>query len=406
MKQITIKCRKNGVQLLTLLTLAIWCMSPGLSMANVEYDASTTKKAKEVTSSTVSHTCSGVDRLLVVGICSKEGSVSSVTYDGSNLSLLAAATRGEVRTEMWYLLAPSTGANDVVVTMDDDRTFSIGVNSYTGVNQSSTFSSNGSAVGSSSPSSITLSSSPGELVIDALGVKATDPSPNGGQTQRTEIENEESLWHSSSDEIGASSVTISYTHNDEDWAIVGGSIRAASVLPIELSRFDVAQIRNTVRITWATATEINNDYFVVERSKGGVDFEEISSIPGAGNSYLELNYTFYDDNPFNSTSYYRLKQVDYDGHYTYSQVQVVNMTKEELTIVNLYPNPVKIDATCILATTSEMEMEITIYSISGSLLTRQYDHLFVGDNIIKVDVNNYPTGKYFFKVTRDLMVGR
>ncbi len=113
-----------------------------------------------------------------------------------------------------------------------------------------------------------------------------------------------------------------------------------SALPIELLSFAAAAIDAHVQLNWATASETNNDYFNVERSADAINFTSISKINGAGNSTQILNYSAVDNAPLNGISYYRLKQNDYNGEFTYSQIEVVyfnNILQE----VEIYPNPAK-----------------------------------------------------------------
>lgn len=109
------------------------------------------------------------------------------------------------------------------------------------------------------------------------------------------------------------------------------------LLPIELTAF----VGNTSGadnvLEWATASEINNDYFILEHSINAENFLEIGKIEGAGNSESPMNYLFTDDNPYIGTTYYRLKQVDYDGNFKYSEIiNVENITTNYFIIT---PNP-------------------------------------------------------------------
>jgi hypothetical protein len=91
-------------------------------------------------------------------------------------------------------------------------------------------------------------------------------------------------------------------------------------LPIELVSFDAGKNEEQrVTLTWVTASEINNNFFTIERSKNGFDFVPILNIPGAGNSTSTLHYSIEDENPLEGDNYYRLKQTDYDGAFTYSE---------------------------------------------------------------------------------------
>ena len=87
----------------------------------------------------------------------------------------------------------------------------------------------------------------------------------------------------------------------------------AVLLPVELLEFNAKPEGRQVRLEWVTATEHDNDHFVVERSSHGLDFEEVSRVPGAGNSTQRLVYSVVDLRPLENLSYYRLRQVDIDG---------------------------------------------------------------------------------------------
>ncbi len=109
-------------------------------------------------------------------------------------------------------------------------------------------------------------------------------------------------------------------------------------LPIELISFKAILKNQIVDLKWQTATEINNDYFTVEKSKDGFVWITVAEQPGAGNSNTFLNYNDVDLNPFIGVSYYRLKQTDYNGDYAYSNAISINNSEES---INIYPNPVK-----------------------------------------------------------------
>ncbi|MCX6290527.1 MAG: hypothetical protein NT126_02030, partial [Bacteroidetes bacterium] len=119
------------------------------------------------------------------------------------------------------------------------------------------------------------------------------------------------------------------------WAL--GSLN--SPLPIELLKFDAYPKEQMVITDWSTASEINNDYFTLERSSNGLEFYEIGKIRGAGNSSVTLNYSFPDEHPLTGISYYRLKQTDFDGRFSYSPVVMISYKKDQKFY--LYPNPSK-----------------------------------------------------------------
>jgi len=116
-----------------------------------------------------------------------------------------------------------------------------------------------------------------------------------------------------------------------------------SALPIELTSFTAQFVGTDVELKWTTASEVNCDHFTVERSKDGRTFEQLEQVPGAGNSNTIRQYSAYDKFPYTGTSYYRLKQVDYDGQFTYSDIRAVNTKtgtgEGPFSIRNIYPSP-------------------------------------------------------------------
>lgn len=118
-----------------------------------------------------------------------------------------------------------------------------------------------------------------------------------------------------------------------------GAGQSGSALPIELISFTAEAMDDKVRLDWSTAIEINNELFVIERSVDGVNFEAVAEEAGAGNSSIQHDYVAWDNDPITGTSYYRLKQQDFDGKETYSDLQVVTIDGGDWT-VSVFPNPV------------------------------------------------------------------
>ena len=137
-------------------------------------------------------------------------------------------------------------------------------------------------------------------------------------------------------------------------------IDALAPLPIELLTFNALKNRDVVDVTWNTATEINNDYFTVERSKDAVTFEEVCKKDAAGNSTSLIHYDTIDHKPFNGLSYYRLKQTDYNGNYSYSQIVPVEFDDEMNTNFILYPNPNNGSNISLLVKELESQEEVEI----------------------------------------------
>ncbi len=111
------------------------------------------------------------------------------------------------------------------------------------------------------------------------------------------------------------------------------------VLPVELVFLDSKKVDNGIHIQWATATEKNNDHFMIERSNDGINFYPIDKIYGAGDSQILIHYSYTDKNPGSGTNYYRLKQIDYDGSFEFSPIISENYMSKQM--VDVYPNPVE-----------------------------------------------------------------
>ncbi|MBX2901230.1 MAG: hypothetical protein KF775_16375 [Cyclobacteriaceae bacterium] len=115
-----------------------------------------------------------------------------------------------------------------------------------------------------------------------------------------------------------------------------GSASMANPLPVELTQFTAQPEGETVKLNWLTASELNNDFFTVQRSADGVEFSSLGMVAGQGTRTTPTAYQFVDETPQAGLNYYRLKQTDFDGTSSYSNIVAVNMALEW----SVYPNPV------------------------------------------------------------------
>lgn len=120
-----------------------------------------------------------------------------------------------------------------------------------------------------------------------------------------------------------------------------GSTSSDNPLPVELTSFTAKKVENTVLLEWVTESEINNDYFTIERSNDSFDFKPLVSVPGAGNSNSTLNYATVDYTPLRGISYYRLKQTDFDGTEKSFQTITINNNFEIDGQLTIFPNPAR-----------------------------------------------------------------
>lgn len=115
----------------------------------------------------------------------------------------------------------------------------------------------------------------------------------------------------------------------------------ATPLPVELADFNARLDNNSVSVSWSTASELNNDYFTVERAVDLEQFDALATVSGAGTTSTPKYYLFTDVQPLYGRCYYRLRQTDFDGKYTYSNVVTINYDGPKVPSLSVYPNPAK-----------------------------------------------------------------
>lgn len=170
-------------------------------------------------------------------------------------------------------------------------------------------------------------------------------------------------------------------------------------LPVNLISFSATEQDRNVLLEWTTASEINNEYFSVEASADAVNFIEVGRVNGAGNSNTIQNYRFLDQEPLPGVSYYRIRQVDFDGEFMISGIEAVNMPQTSVTEIVLCPNPVvnvmdvRLDP--FLFHTPQLE----IRDLSGKLV-KTYEPVEVNvQQPCRIDLNELPQGIYFLHVS-------
>jgi len=184
---------------------------------------------------------------------------------------------------------------------------------------------------------------------------------------------------------------------------IDGYFLFGAALPVKLISFEAVIDNTSVKLMWKTESEINNDYFTIEKSENGINFEELDDIPGSGNSNTIKDYEYYDENPLTGTAYYRLKQTDYDGKFEYVKLIALNYNMEDdgTCILKVYPNPCiggcNVDlADCPL---NENEVNIQLYDAFGNQIVNRIKHKSTGNNISfhLNSSNNLSPGVYIVK---------
>lgn len=165
-----------------------------------------------------------------------------------------------------------------------------------------------------------------------------------------------------------------------------------NVLPIKLSYFKAINKGDVVELYWETYSEVNNDFFTIQRSKDGLVWSDISKQKGAGNSNINLSYNDIDYNPYEGVSYYRLKQTDFDGKVSFSKLQMVNITNASIAF---YPNPTnKLIVFNIKKSLNLKDAKIRIKNAVGKVVLN-YNIVPATSGFFEINIQHLPRGIYY-----------
>ncbi len=225
-----------------------------------------------------------------------------------------------------------------------------------------------------------------------------------------------------------------------------GTSKQTKASGIELSGFMATLSNGTVTIQWSTESEDDNGAFIIERSANAFDYEPLTEVPGSGTSAIHHDYSFNDPAPLKNVSYYRLKQVNMDGSYTYGAIQSINnevqdngsgndseagitegitdnnlyekesetsgskednnmetINTQEMSVsiansLKVFPNPAINEINIALSTTKPLNTNIDIVDLAGKLVYSQPFSLVSGQAQVKIPVNELPKGIYFVRL--------
>lgn len=170
-----------------------------------------------------------------------------------------------------------------------------------------------------------------------------------------------------------------------------------ATLPVELASFDVNTTDRSATISWATASEENNAGFTVEYSRDAVEFTEAGFVEGNGTTVEEQNYSYTIDHLLPGKYSFRLKQVDYDGQFEYSDIVEGNVSiPGEFMLDNAYPNPFNPQTTINFAVAEEQEVRFDLYDTTGRMVKTLF-HGTVESNeaeTVRVDGSDLTSGVY------------
>jgi hypothetical protein len=172
------------------------------------------------------------------------------------------------------------------------------------------------------------------------------------------------------------------------------TLNAVSALPVEFIDFSGSVKHDLVELAWSTASETNNDFFIVERSTNGIDWQSIKEVNGAGTTSEQSNYSIYDQ-LHSSIVYYRLKQVDYDGRTTL--LKIISVKDDSEISISIYPNPA---TNKLFVRGIKSVKNIAIFDALGVDLSSQV-YLNEMNGGIEIDISKLCTGTYLITTAKE-----
>ena len=190
--------------------------------------------------------------------------------------------------------------------------------------------------------------------------------------------------------------------------IAPASKSKSTILPIELVSFSATCNGKSTNLAWTTASERNNDYFIVERSYDAINFTEIARVAGAGNSIEQLDYKYADYSATSGDNYYRLVQVDYDGTRTASEIVVASCHEAEgEPEVHVFPNPFHNDVTIHIENLGGSAASIEVYDMLGRMVMTKTIAVDGNSEETMLQLGDLSNGTYNVRIsTADFVVNR
>lgn len=226
---------------------------------------------------------------------------------------------------------------------------------------------------------------------------------NNGVTCLSQANYEIMLTHELTHVLGIGHISGSGTANMNPFCCV--NITALDILcldyyyppaaPVELVDFQAEEQNGSVLLYWETASEYNNDYFEIQHSLDGSHFYTIGKQAGMGNSQVRQQYVFEHSQPARGTNYYRLRQVDFDGDFEFSDMESVKLAQGEEGFV-LRPNPARENVELIFYESREERHLLRLYDAQGGKIREE--SWPAGQVQGKFDLRDLPAGLYWLEV--------
>jgi hypothetical protein len=344
-------------------------------------------------------TGTGSNRILLVFITNagkntstNASDVASVTYNGTAMTVLAKAeSRPRLKSYLYYLLNPASGTNSIAVNLTNPSDYcAVGSASFSNVTQAAPYF---ETFGDNITAAVSTISTPyvNDLLLGFCGTANNVTGVGVGQTQLFEAGSaSKSYVNLSSKTSSSSSTTFSITiaSTTADWELVNVRLTPtnAQVLPVELSKYQLKCFDGKIMLDWTTDSELNNDYFTIERSRDCRFFEPIAKIAGSGTTNELVEYFYVDEDAIEGITYYRLKQTDYNGNSkTYAPLSA--RCEKESPEILMYPNP---NHGIFSVHFPDYNNDVIILNSAGQTIYKQ----FVSSNQTQFNIEEVPAGIY------------
>lgn len=183
------------------------------------------------------------------------------------------------------------------------------------------------------------------------------------------------------------------------WTIDNVKVTGSGLVPVELVSFAATTNNSDVTLNWSTATELNNSGFQIERSNGSA-YEVVGFVAGHGTTTEVRNYNFVDQNVASGTYSYRLKQVDFDGTFEYSNaIEVEVLGVKEFALGQNYPNPFNPSTTINFSLAVDSKVSLKIFDVLGQeVATLLNGQMAAGNQKVSFDASSLNSGVYFYRI--------
>lgn len=194
--------------------------------------------------------------------------------------------------------------------------------------------------------------------------------------------------------VGDRVIFSGVTLTNDGYYTIGTRNYLISPLPVELLYFNAIKNKSKVDISWATASEKDNAYFTVEKSKDGISYETVMSCAGMGNATTTTTYSGVDEHPFNGLSYYRLKHTDHNGNFFYSNTIAVNFNNGSDDFI-VFPNPSNGEISVNIKGLQNQQLSISITDALGRECFSKDIYVTENDQVLDLSAYYKPaTGSY------------